>query len=486
MPKTKVAAYCRVSTDKEDQLASLETQKKFFAEYAALHNYDLVSLYTDEGLSGTKLKNRKAFHSMMEDAKKGYFERVFVKDISRFARNAVDFLTSIRELKAMGIKCEFVNASLSTEDGEFTLGILALVAQEESANLSKRVKFGKAKNAAKGKVPNLVYGYDKVPGELFCLKINETESAVVKRIFQMYTEEGLGANKIAEYLNHQGYLTKRNCRFSQNAVIRILSNPIYIGHVLNGKEEVADYLTGIRVKRDKSQWHTSENASLAILSNEVFSAAQDILHERQQTFAGSHARQTGRYAFSRLIKCSHCGYSFRRVYRKYKTTESAKWVCSGRNAGGVSFCQNNTQIDEAKLTQEIVEYFWLKAQELSSLENDVAKEYNRLLKAHPPLDKQQELLAEKKRLERTLQKQIQLFEADAITEDALKERVHNLQMDIAKCNSALVSCTQNVNKQRTEDLKGLLTKAVGDNRLIGQMVKEIRVNSEGQVEVVMR
>ena len=145
----RAAAYCRVSTEKEDQLASLETQRKFFEDYTKLNNYTLVEIYADEGISGTKLKNRKAFNKMMSDAKKGKFEKVFVKDISRFSRNAVDFLNSIRELKSMGIKCDFVNSSLSTEDGEFTLGILALVAQEESANISKRIKFGKAKNAEK-------------------------------------------------------------------------------------------------------------------------------------------------------------------------------------------------------------------------------------------------------------------------------------------------------------------------------------------------
>ncbi len=276
LQKIQVAAYCRVSTDKEDQLSSLEMQKQFFEDYAQQNNYQLVELYTDEGISGTKLKNRKAFNRMMQDAKLGKFSIVFVKDISRFARNAVDFLQSIRELKSLGIQCRFVNANLSTEDGEFTLGILALMAQEESCNMSKRVKFGKTKNAMNGKVPNLVFGYDKTVGELFTLSINQNEALTVKRIYDMYTNTGYGASKIAQVLNSEGSLTKRSCRWSQNAVSRILSNPIYIGQVVNGKEEVKDFLTGKRQKRTKENWYITNNPELAIVSNEQFLRAQEI------------------------------------------------------------------------------------------------------------------------------------------------------------------------------------------------------------------
>ena len=161
-----IAAYCRVSTEKEDQLNSLEAQKNFFLEYTGRRGDNLVRLYADEGISGTKIKNRKQFLRMMQDAEIGLFDMVVVKDISRFARNTVDLLQNIRRLRELGIETQFLTANMtSMGNSEFVLTVFGALAQEESANTSKRVKFGKKINAEKGRVPNLVFGYDKTIGD---------------------------------------------------------------------------------------------------------------------------------------------------------------------------------------------------------------------------------------------------------------------------------------------------------------------------------
>ena len=150
----RIAAYCRVSTDKEEQKDSLAHQKEFFLEYAQRNGYELFRLYADEGISGTRLKKRVAFQRMMGDAQAGLFEMVVVKDVSRVARNTVDFLQSIRVLKSMGVNVVFLTANMtSLGDSEFILTIFGAMAQEESGNLSKRVKWGKKINARKGRVP---------------------------------------------------------------------------------------------------------------------------------------------------------------------------------------------------------------------------------------------------------------------------------------------------------------------------------------------
>lgn len=210
-----IAAYCRVSTDKADQLNSLEAKKEFFSEYTKRTGDTLVRLYADEGISGTKIKNRKEFLRMMSDAEHGLFDMVVVKDISRFARNTVDLLQNVRKLKSLGIETQFLTANMtSMGNSEFVLTIFGALAQEESANTSKRVKFGKKMNAEKCRVPNIVYGYDKTIGDYFNLAINKEESKVVKQIYKWYTEEGYGAAKIANMLNEKGYKTKRNCKWS--------------------------------------------------------------------------------------------------------------------------------------------------------------------------------------------------------------------------------------------------------------------------------
>jgi DNA invertase Pin-like site-specific DNA recombinase len=263
-----IAAYCRVSTDKADQLNSLEAQKQFFSEYTQRTGDNLVRLYADEGISGTKIKNRKEFLRMMADAEHGLFDMVVVKDISRFARNTVDLLQNVRKLKALGIETQFLTANMtSMGNSEFVLTIFGALAQEESANTSKRVKFGKKMNAEKGRVPNIVYGYDKTIGDYFNLAINEEEAAVIRQIYKWYIEEGYGAAKIANMLNAKGIRTKRNCQWSQNATCRILTNELYTGKIINGKQEVADFLTGQRTEKDETEWMVTERPELRIIEH---------------------------------------------------------------------------------------------------------------------------------------------------------------------------------------------------------------------------
>ena len=178
-----IAAYCRVSTDKTDQLNSLEAQKQFFTEYTERTRDNLIRLYADEEISGTKIKNRKEFLRMMSDAEHGPFEMVVVKDISRFARNTVDLLQNVRKLKTLGIETQFLTANMtSMGNSEFVLTIFGALAQEESAHTSKRVKFGKKLNAEKGRVSTIVYGYDKTIGDYYNLEINQREAGTIHQI----------------------------------------------------------------------------------------------------------------------------------------------------------------------------------------------------------------------------------------------------------------------------------------------------------------
>ena len=390
-----IAAYCRVSTDKEDQLNSLEAQKKFFAEYTQRTGDTLVRLYADEGISGTKIKNRKEFLKMMSDAEHGFFNLVVVKDISRFARNTVDLLQNIRKLKALGIETQFLTANMtSMGNSEFVLTIFGALAQEESANTSKRVKFGKKINAEKGKVPNFVFGYDKTNGELFNLTINEREADAVRSIFRMYREEGYGAAKIANKLNERGIKTKRNCAWSANAVVRILTNELYTGKIINGKQEVADFLTGQRKQKDSSEWLITERLDLKIIEPEEYAEVQRILQSRGQTFKLDKERHSNKFLFSTLIKCKECGWSFRRIERKYKNTY-VTWVCSGRNGKGADSCENKTSIAEDELIQVLTDYFAGILANQKNVVKYVVSEFEKVYKAKDEnIDYEKQLTAE--------------------------------------------------------------------------------------------
>lgn len=491
-----IAAYCRVSTDKTDQLNSLEAQKDFFAEYTKRTGNNLVRLYADEGISGTKIKNRKEFLRMMADAERGMFEMVIVKDISRFARNTVDLLQNVRKLKSLGIETQFITANMtSMGNSEFVLTIFGALAQEESANTSKRVKFGKKMNAEKGRVPNIVYGYDKTIGDYFNLSINKEEAKVVDQIFTWYTKEGYGAAKIANTLNERGYKTKRNCAWSQNAVCRILTNELYTGKIINGKQEVTDFLTGRRAEKDSDEWIVVEKPELRIIDDDTFEKAQDILHSRYDTFKINHERQSNKYLFSTLIKCKECGWSFRRTVRTYKNTY-VRWVCSGHNGKGASSCPNAVTVDEDELIDVLQEYFAGLIKSKKNVIQYVVNEFQKVYKAKDEnVEYEKELNTQLNKLQRLRQKYMDMYADDLISREELNEKIGGARSEITRLENELKMVSYNLTKR--EQLEGLLNKTfktiedIADvrnmtNEQLKQIIQKIEVDKDGHVDIFLR
>ena len=491
-----IAAYCRVSTDKEDQLNSLEAQKQFFAEYTLRTGDNLVRLYADEGISGTKIKNRKEFLKMMSDAEKGLFDMVVVKDISRFARNTVDLLQNIRKLKSLGIETQFLTANMtSMGNSEFVLTIFGALAQEESANTSKRVKFGKRVNAEKGKVPNIVYGYDKIIGEYFDMAINPQEADIVKEIFNLYTKEGYGAAKIANMLNERNLKTKRGCKWSSVAVCRILTNELYTGKIINGKQEVADFLTGQRKEKDREDWVVVERPELKIIDEDTFERTQEIMVERGKTFKLDKERQSNKYLFSTLIKCKECGWSYRRTERKYKNTY-VRWVCSGRNAKGSESCPNATTIEESELIKILTEYFSRLLAKRKDVTDYVVGEFERIYKAKDEsVNYEKELRAELDKLRNARQKYMDMYADDLITREELNERIGGSRKRIERLENELKMVSYQITKR--EQLEGILArtfKAIEDitnvaemtNAQLRKIVQKIEVDKDGNVDIYLK
>ena len=491
-----IAAYCRVSTEKEDQLNSLETQKEFFMEYTKRTGDNLIRLYADEGISGTKIKNRKEFLRMLKDAESGLFDMVVVKDISRFARNTVDLLQSVRKLKALGIETQFLTANMtSMGNSEFVLTIFGALAQEESANISKRVKFGKKVNAEKGRVPNIVYGYDKTIGDYFNLTINKEEEKVVRQIFEWYTEGGYGASKIAKMLNEKGLKTKRNCDWSQNAVCRILNNEIYTGKIINGKQEVADFLTGQRKDKEEDEWLVTARPELRLIEDEVFDKAQEILKGRHTAFNVSHERQSNKYLFSTLIKCKDCGWSFRRTVRQYKNTY-VRWVCSGHNGNGADSCPNAVTVDEEELIQVLQEYFNLVLSKKKKVIDYVIKEFQRVYKAKDEnVEYEKELTSELNKLRRAREKYMNMYTDDLISREELNEKIGGMRKEIERLENELKMVSYNLTKgDQLEAILNSTFKQLEDitdvhemtNVQLKRLVSKIEVDSEGNVDIFLR
>lgn len=488
-----IAAYCRVSTDKTDQINSLEAQKRFFYEYTERTGDTLVRLYADEGISGTKIRNRKEFLCLMQEAETGAFDMVVVKDISRFARNTVDLLQSIRKLKSLGIETLFLTANMnSMGNSEFILTIFGALAQEESANTSKRVKFGKKLNAEKGRVPNIVFGYDKSAGDYFNLSINEQEAAVVRRIFEWYNDEGYGSAKIAKMLNENGLRTKRGCLWSQNAICRILNNALYAGKVINGKQEVTDFLTGKREAKDETDWLVTERPDLRIIEPEQYELAVRLMQERGKAFKVSKERHSNKYLFSTLIKCKDCGWSFRRMVRTYKNTY-VRWICSGHNGHGADSCPNLTAVDEDKLINELEVYFVNVLKTQKNILRIVTDEFNRIYRAKSETAaNQKELHRKLHKLQKTRRKYMDMYADDLISRDELNEMLGGIRDGINRSENDLKMAEITIDKGG--QLKNVICKtfdtieSIADirqmtNAQLRQIIRKIEVDRNGNVDI---
>ena len=433
---------------------------------------------------------------MLNDAEYDIFDVVVVKDVSRFARNTVDLLTSIRSLRAQGINVLFVNNNQQTlGESEFVITLLGAMAQEESANTSKRVKFSKKINAEKGRVPNIVYGYNKTKGDYFNLTINETEAEVIRQMYRWYTEEGYGTAKIAIMLNEQGLKTKRNCKWSANAVSTILSNELYTGKIINGKQEVADFLTSTRVDRDEADWLIVEKPELRIIGDEQFQKACELMKSRNEQFHLNHKRQSNKYLFSTLIVCKACGWSFRRVTRTYKNTY-IRWVCSKHNGQGVHNCPNAVTVDEEQLIQKLDEYFLTLLQDRTRVEQFLRRKLKEACRKHIDQDEQRKTIQNRlAKLEKQRKKYLELYADDLITRTELDEKLGGSKEEVARLEEELRQAqmadmtdgdVERIIQRVMEGRKDFVSVRRLNNALLKQLIEKIEVDEDGSVDVYLR
>ena len=356
-------AYIRVSTNKEEQELSLENQREFFERYVTQRGDNLLNIYSDKGKSATKMKNRKELQRLLNAARKGEFQRLYVKDISRLFRNTLDFITVSRELANLGVQLHLVNMGEGKDIDMFTLNLMAMVAENESQKISERTKFGKKFSKERGIVPNFVFGYDRP--DKYTLVPNPEESKWVHKIFDLYTEEEWGSAKIAKLLYESRVKTKKlkdgkpNYNWSQTTVRHILENPIYTGVVINGKESTKNIYTNERIKNPKEEWYISERPEFRIISDEQFEKAQQMKARNAVQYC-QRQKRSSKHMFSNLIKCGSCGFSYRRYQKQYSPNRPMKvwWTCSKRSAYGTGRCESDyVRIEESWLREALNKLF---------------------------------------------------------------------------------------------------------------------------------
>jgi len=333
--KRRTAAYARVSTDSDEQVTSYEAQVDYYTSYIkGRDDWEFSGIYTDEGISGTNTKHREGFKRMIADALDGRIDLIVTKSVSRFARNTVDSLTTVRQLKEKGIEIYFEKENIWTLDskGELLITIMSSLAQEESRSISENVTWGQRKRFADGKVTvpfGHFLGYDR--GEDGNLVLNEKEAVIIKRIFSMFLQ-GMTPYGIASQLTADGILSpgKKN-KWNPTTVKGILSNEKYKGDALLQKSYTVDFLTKKKKQNDGEipQYYV-ENNHEPIIDPEVFDMVQRELEARQP----GRNRHSGVHIFSGKIKCGECGSWYgSKVWHSNSKYRRMVWQCNKKFKG---------------------------------------------------------------------------------------------------------------------------------------------------------
>lgn len=328
--KLRVAAYCRVSTDNDDQHLSLEAQKKHYEQFIKANiDWTYCGVYADAGISGTKKENREALMLLVSDCEKHRIDLIVTKSISRFARNTTDCLELVRRLTGLGIRIIFESEKIDTGsmESELILTILSGLAESESVSISENNKWAITKRFQNGtfRQSQAPYGYDAVDGKLVP---NAERSVIVKRIFAD-TLLGLGSNKIAKSLNVDGIKPLRGSNWTATTIRGILTNEKYIGDTLMQKTYTDRSFKRHYNHGEKEQYYM-ENSHEAIISRRDFEEAARLLSERgaSKGVQKDTDKYLRRYALSGRIICGECGSTFkRRIHKKNQSTTYIAWGC---------------------------------------------------------------------------------------------------------------------------------------------------------------
>ena len=357
----RVTFYARVSTDKDEQINSLENQIQYYTELIqSKPNWTYIEGYIDEGISGTSTKKRDSFKRMIRDAKAGRFDFIITKEISRFSRSTLDSIKYTQELLEHDVGVLFQNDNINTldSDSEFRLVVMAGVAQDEVRKLSERLKFGFRQAIKNGHVlgNDKLWGYDKKD---CVLTINEEEAQVVRRIFYLYANQQMGIRRISQTLYDEGFTSRKGNAFNVLTIRHILCNPKYKGWYCANKSQTVDYRSKRKVFLDESEWVMYPDPSIpAIVSVELWDRANALYKRRSQQMMShqSAAEFHNRYPYSGKIICEEHGTSFHRQVLKSAKGEKEVWQCRVYRNRGRAGC-TAPQLRTTELDQIMADIF---------------------------------------------------------------------------------------------------------------------------------
>ena len=494
--KRRVAGYARVSTDHDDQFTSYEAQIDYYTNYIkSRDDWEFVKVYTDEGITGTSTKHREGFKQMVADALSGKIDLIVTKSVSRFARNTVDSLTTIRKLKDKGVECYFEKENIWTFDGkgELLITIMSSLAQEESRSISENCTWGQRKRFADGKVTvpfQRFLGYDRgANGELV---VNPEQAETVRSIYDMFLS-GMTYNGIAQKLTADGIKTPGGKdKWSISTVKSILRNEKYKGDALLQKSYTVDYLTKkTKVNEGEIPQYYVEGNHEAIIPPERFDMVQREMDKRGK----GKKYHSGVHPFSSKIRCGECGSWYgSKVWHSTDKYRRTIWQCNHKYDGG-KHCSTPHLTDE-----QIQGAFLSAANKLLATKDAVisnGKEMMELLFSTSDLETERDtLLDEAKIVADAVQQHIYENAHVALDQSAYNEKHDDLTARYNKLKERIEALTNQINEMNSqrgsfedflrafEKLPDELTEFNLDN--FNGLTDYLTVNGEGDIDVTFR
>ncbi len=502
----RVAAYCRVSTDSEEQLTSYQNQMRVYTEMiAANKEWEFAGLYADEGISGTRADKRPEFQRMIRDCQNGRIDYIITKSVSRFARNTVECLEYVRSLKAQGIGIFFEEQNIDTlkNESELYLVIYAGFAQSESESISKHITWTYRKKFEEGKVSfqyKNFLGYRK--GADSQPEIVPEEAAIVERIYEMFLA-GQPVKMIVQTLQAEKIeIPGKNLSFSKNMIMNILRNEKYCGDCILQKTVTVDCISKTRkANQGEAPMYIVENNHPAIISREVFNRVQEELIRRQALRAKSDKTSitaTGKYskyALTEVLQCAECGSRYRRVTWTAHGRKKIVWRCISRLDYGTKHCKDSITVEEEALHGAVVrvlnrfhtedESTYLTLMKATIGEaigiNGGSEEIDLLTRRIDTLNKRMlDLVNETVAAGKDVESSEDEFKGISDQIEQLNRRIAAIQESIHKDGSR---------QARLEEIQSIIAKRVAnktqyDDSIVRQMIECIKVHSDGRLTII--
>ena len=502
----RVAAYCRVSTDSEEQLTSYQNQVRVYTEMiAANKEWEFAGLYADEGISGTRADKRPEFQRMIRDCQNGKIDYIITKSVSRFARNTVECLEYVRSLKAQGIGIFFEEQNIDTlkNESELYLVIYAGFAQSESESISKHITWTYRKKFEEGKVSfqyKNFLGYRK--GADSQPEIVPEEAAIVERIYEMFLA-GQPVKVIAQTLQAEKIeIPGKNLSFSKNMIMNILRNEKYCGDCILQKTVTVDCISKTRkANQGEAPMYIVENNHPAIISREVFNRVQEELIRRQALRAKSDKTSitaTGKYskyALTEVLQCAECGSRYRRVTWTAHGRKKIVWRCISRLDYGTKHCKDSITVEEEALHGAVV-------RALNRFHTEDESTYLALMKATIGEaiginggSEEIDLLT--RRIDTLNKRMLDLVnETVAAGKDveSSEDEFKGISDQIEQLNRRIAAIQENVHKDgsrqaRLEEIQSIIAKRSAnetqyDDSIVRQMIECIKVHRNGRLTII--